>query len=425
MRVIKSSLKYIAVFLVFTAFLTGLLTAVALIPRSAIKENVEASARFLCEGELFGEVIEGIKGSKIDRYADSILLGIAYQYDDKEPLQSVMWSSYHYEKYQNVNENLFEAVTRDLDANQEYLRYWHGSNVVVRPLLMFFSIEQIYVLNAVLLSVLIVGLFFLLVKEKAWGPVTGLGLGLVMTNSWFVPLSLEYTWNYIIMFLMAILCWKLSGAGVQKYLGRCFLVAGMITNYMDFLTTEILTLLVPLLLLMWRDYQNKVCEAIKWTVAWGTGYIGMWLMKWLLASMILKENVLPYVTGHMIERTSGDVGLGWITLVIETIRRNVSCLLPFEYGTAGAVMGILILVIVLYVGYVYQKKQLMKDKILLYGMIGLVPFIRYIVLLNHSYLHSFFTYRALLATILAIVMILAEVVEWRWLIHADERKTKS
>ena len=38
-------------------------------------------------------------------------------------------------------------------------------------------------------------------------------------------------------------------------------------------------------------------------------------------------------------------------------------------------------------------------------IIALLPLVRYLVLNNHSYLHTFFTYRALASTILAVFAI--------------------
>lgn len=124
MRAGLNVLKYIAVFITTVA--------AALIPRDAIRNNMTESAEFLKDGELFGEKIKGVDGSKIDRYADSILLGIAYQYDSGHPLESVMKSAYYYTEYQNENVNLYDAVTGGYEANQQYMRYWHGSIAVVR-----------------------------------------------------------------------------------------------------------------------------------------------------------------------------------------------------------------------------------------------------------------------------------------------------
>lgn len=427
MQTLRHTLKYIVIFLLAVALLTALLVLSACIPKSAIQENTLESAQFLCEGELFGRVVDGVEGSKIDRYADSILLGIAWQYDGTDPLQSVMQSSYYHTKNQNENENLLDAVAKDLAPNQQYLRYWHGSNAIVRLLLLVCSIEQIYLLNGIIMVVLIAWLLTVLCRHKYYMPACGIGLGLVLTASWFVPLSLEYTWSYLLMLAGSIAAVKLACAGKWQHMGVFFLLSGMLTNYLDFLTTETLTLLVPLLLVLWialragrQSMRFVAANAGKAALTWLLGYVGMWLAKWILASIVLGENVLPYVTGHIQQR----VGSGGLQLMLSAVARNVKCLFPLEYGTAGRIAAIGIALILMYLGYVYHKDRINKPWILLLLMIGAVPYIRYMVLSNHAYQHCFFTYRAQMAAIVALVMILEELVEWRWLTHGNAGKAK-
>ncbi|MGN0342889.1 MAG: hypothetical protein ACI4DO_08855 [Roseburia sp.] len=432
MRAMKHSLKYIVVFFATMVLLTGILVLSAEIPQSAIKENVEESAEYLCQGKLFGTVMEGVEGSTIDRYADSILLAIAWQYDSVHPLRSVMWSSYYYTEYQNENENLLEAVTNGYEANQQYLRYWHGSIAIVRPLLTILNIQQIYILNGIILGILVLWLLAILLRNRAYAPAIGVAAGLILTAFWFVPLSLEYTWTYLLMLLLSIIGVKLAVHGRWGCMGVFFLIGGMVTNYVDFLTTETLTLLVPLLLILWvdmRDHRSMmgmdpVKKAGKAALAWGIGYVGMWVMKWLLASIVLQENVMPYVSEHIGERLGGNIGIGLWQYITGAVLNNVKCLFPFGYGVAGVCAGVALVLFAVYVGYVYHKKNVCKAHILLYLVIGALPYIRYIVLHNHSYLHCFFTYRAQMATILAIVLILEELTDWRWLSHGNAGKRK-
>ena len=414
-------------FIITVILLTGILVLCAKIPQSAIRENVQESAEYLCQGELFGMLAEGINSSTIDRYADSILLAIAYQYDSEHPLQSVMESSYYFIEYQNENKNLLDAVTHGYGPNQQYLRYWHGSIAIVRPLLLFFNLQQIYVLNACVLAALVIGLMAVLLRNKAYVPCIGVAAGLVITAFWYVPFSLEYTWNYLLMLLLSIIGVRLAFRGMWERMGLFFLIGGMVTNYLDFLTTETLTLLVPLLLILWVDvhgnegstFPQLFRKAGKAAAVWGCGYVGMWVSKWILASCVLQENVLPYVSGHIGERLGGDIGIGLWQYITGAIMNNVKCLFPLEYGVTGLLIGMGILLFAVYIGYVYHKKNICKERIFIYILVALIPYVRYIVLHNHSYLHYFFTYRAQMATIVAIVFVLEELIEWRWLVHAD------
>lgn len=423
-------LKYTGTFLCGVLVMTLLLVAVACIPCSAIQKNMESSAQFLCEGELFGTIVDYVDSSKIDRYADSILLAIAYQYDSKRPLESVMRSAYYNKEWQNENENLLEAVTQGKEANLQYLRYWHGSIALVRPLLVLFDISQIYVINGSLCALLVAILLITLLKSKMPRAAVAVAIGLIGTSVWFVPFSLEYTWMYLLMLASSIVAVLLIRYHKWNLLGIFFMVVGMMTSYLDFLTTETLTLTVPLLLILWllhteHDSGTKVCVSklsVQSVLLWGTGYVGMWVSKWLIASVVLSENVMPYVTQHVNERIGGDVGVSFISSMSGAVFRNVKCLFPFEYGGIGVTAGILFLLYLSYRGYVYHCKNMEKDLLVVCLLIAILPYVRYLLLHNHSYLHFFFTYRAQMGTILAILFILEIMTDGRWLPYGMHKR---
>ena len=91
----------------------------------------------------------------------------------------------------------------------------------------------------------------------------------------------------------------------------------------------------------------------------------------------------------------------------------MGCLFPLEYGTLGVLVVLVLVVFGSYVGYVYQKKSVCRDRVALFAALGLIPYVRYLVLHNHAWLHCFFTYRAQLATVLAAVMIVEELTDWK------------
>jgi hypothetical protein len=410
-----------AAFVLTAALLTGLMVLAASIPRESIRENMLSSAEYLCEGELFGTVLEGVNASRIDRYADSILLAIAWQLDPEKPLESVVRSEYFYRNNQNENENLLEAVTEGLPPNRQYLRYWHGSIAFITPLLCVMPLAEIYKLNGVLLTVLTAGLLALLIRRKYYAPAWGTAAGLIAAGIIFVPLSLEYTWVFIIALAVSLAVCLHPEKRSPAQLAVLFMISGMLTSFMDFLTAETVTLLMPLLLLLWLQRRTMkgtgrelLRTALTAFIAWGFGYAGMWMLKWLLASLVMHENVLPYVSGHIAERLYGETWqLGPAALMWNVLVRNTGCLFPLGYGPVGAIAGWLLAFYAVYYGYVYLKPGFDKSVIRIYAAVGLVPFLRYLVLCNHSYLHYFFSYRALAATILAVWLILEELTERR------------
>ena len=165
--------RYILLFFTVLAILIGLLIATAMIPNRFIKENMKDSAEFLCEKKVFFMINDNIKASKIDRYADSILLSVAYHMHSDDTLRSVMLAEYYANSIQNENNNLYDTLFYDKPANKQYLRYWHGSASVVRLMHIFFDIKGIYITNGILLSLLAAALFAILIHGKIYSGAVG------------------------------------------------------------------------------------------------------------------------------------------------------------------------------------------------------------------------------------------------------------
>ena len=413
----KNIIIYPVIFAFSALLMIMLLIASVFIPQSMIKNNMLSSAEFLCEKQVFFDLVEKVVPSKIDRYADSILLNIAYHYDIDDPLHSVMISDYYFQEWQNENNNLLDAVKMDYDANTQYLRYWHGSAALVRTAHIFTDIRGMYIINAVCAAVLYGLLAFILIKHRLWAGTVGLGVSLIAAGIWFVPFSLEYTWVFLIAPAASIAAVKLVLNGKEHLLGIVFLLSGMITNYLDFLTAETITLTMPLILAIYTaekiksaQTSEKVLRIVKLCVLWGVGYVGMWVLKWGCAAIVAGEDVMPYITGHIAERTISTSGGASDANIFSALWRNISCLFPLGYGEVGIIATIVLLAAALYVSFVYRREGAVKSNIIIYACIGAIPLLRYAVLMNHAYLHYFFAYRALAGTVLAISLIICEII---------------
>lgn len=405
----KYFLKITAVLLILATLEFLALTFVALIPKSSIHTNMEESASFLCENDVFFYANHGDKSSKIDRYADSILLNIAYYYDNTNPITSIMSSSYYYSAQSNENINLLNAVQNNSTANLEYSRYWHGSIVFIRPLLFLFNIEQIYTINSVILALLLIVFLYLLTKYYGKSVSTSFLIATVMVSSWYIPLSLEYTWTILIMLITSIITIiKLNSNKFDFIL--MFLVVGNITAYFDFLTTETLTLLIPLSLIVTHKYINKDLNCLSTEIkslffqslAWLNGYIFAWISKWSLASIILQKNVFYDAFNQAKFRAVGQSdNLSGLEQRFAAEARNIGNIFPFSMSDNNSFLYTSIFfIIVLCVYFIIRKEKCSYSKLII--LIAFLPYIRFFVLGNHSYLHHFFTFRAQLTTFFCI-----------------------
>ena len=401
--------SYVSLFLLVTGVSVGFLAAATYIPQNLIQKHMEESADILCKNTRIWYMVPGVRSSVNHLYADVITENIAYHLSNEisadSPLQTVMWDKY-YAASEEVNEALRSSVTKRLPANTQYLRYWHGSAGVVRLLHIFMNINQIYLFHAFVLCILTGVLLWILFRNHLIAEAVVFAASMFMVSVWFVPLALKDKWEY--------------APGL-------FLAAGMITVFLDFLSTETVSLLLPLLLMI-RIHLSKlrgssdnagVAEAwklsVKFCFMWMIGYLGMWASKWGLASVILHQNVMPFVTEHISERIGGgQEHLSRIEYIIEAITSNVFYLLPFDYGIIGkAVMlsFILIFVVLVVKDRIRLRPQFDQKVIALYALLGCVPIIRFAVLHNHAWIHRFFTFRALSASIMALCFIGLEVME--------------
>ena len=411
----KTIIKYILTFAGTVTMLTVILCLAAKIPAQAIYKHTLESAEYLSEGGTFPYIIEDNPATTIDHYADAILLNIAWNYDTGYPLRSTMLSAYYYSPDHEETMNLLLSVRDGREANQQYMRYWHGSIAVVRPLLMIMPIQGIYILNAVILFLLFLTVMILLIRMRQIVPALGITLGVVMTAWWFVPLSLEYTWTCSLSLAatLAVICLSRIDMNAIQY-GLFFMITGMVTIFLDFLTTETLTLLFPLLTLLWlgKDKLDTVKTSITSVITWGIGYSCMWMTKWLLASIVFQENVIPYLDSHIEEWLIGKVvGVNPFMKTIEAILLNIGNLFPLGYGIIGKVIATLLVILAVFIVIRYHRKDYDKTFIMVASVLGFIPFLRYIVMHNHSHWHNFFTYRALASTIFAIVLIIGEITE--------------
>lgn len=126
-KLCRTILIGIVSFLVLTFLEVFLLSAVSLIPRSAIRKHTQESAEYLLEKPVFYRVVKQDPASNIDHYADAILLNILYHFDSAHPVTSPLTASYYYTETHNENENLYTAVTSNVTPTYDYFRYWHGS----------------------------------------------------------------------------------------------------------------------------------------------------------------------------------------------------------------------------------------------------------------------------------------------------------
>lgn len=427
---IKATLKYILILIITVSILLTTLILTANIPKEKIENNLEESLEFYKGNLGIEEVLKRRDYTFLHYYADSILLNIIYSIDTENPVESVMWSKYYEEVKMDVNDDFITVVEEKKEPNQQYLRYWHGSMTILRPLLTIFNIKQIYRINQIAMWSLVISLLVVIyIKNKKLAIIYILAM--IMVAFPMVPLCFEYSWTFYIMLITSIIAILIEKRG-DNGLFVLFFISGILTCFFDFLTTELITILIPVLLVLFirkeenrlENFKKTLLFVIRSCILWGIAYISMWFAKWVLASIILNINFVDYVKDNAqlringlqnIESTKkmywGAIFKNWHNLYPINIIKRDSHLI-------GILIAFLITIIVMF-DWKNIKKKWFSAIIL---MIAITPYIRYLVLANHSYRHAFFTFRNQIITIISIGIIFIDCLNYKLLLKKVEIK---
>ena len=232
-----------------------------------------------------------------------------------------------------------------------------------------------------------------------------------------VGISVLYSSMFYLMIIASMIAIKIEQKGNDN-LYILFFVIGMLTCFFDFLTTELITLYVPILFVLFlrkeRDkefsFKDGITFVVKASIVWAIAYVAMWGAKWLLASIVLKRNAMEYVIDNLKLRINGVEGsISLKRMYSEVISKNFFTLYPLcNMKGRKKHFRILIVLILTFIALIDWKNIKKKKYSLLMLMIAIIPYIRFLALVNHSYKHYFFTYRSQIITVIAVSMILVD-----------------
>lgn len=409
----KAIAKYIGVFFATLIILICLLVLSCTIPQSKIYENSKASADYMTKHETdFYTPLLSEDNFELHDYADAIWLSIAYSVDSAHPLKSALEGKY----YNGFGDRLYnmnfyrDTINKNLEANTYYYRYWHGPIMFLRPLLTQFTYMDIRYMNVLLLTGLCFVLIILLQKKLDVKAAVIFAAALLAVNFFVVPYCIEYVPMFYIMLISSILVLYLKDKQKVAYL---FLVIGICSNFFDFLTVETISLCVPLVIHFYdlylkgetEDSKKNLRYCIRLCVLWICGYLFTWVSKWLMASVVLRQNVMTNVMESISQRSVGKVDeLSFFEQLKNSLILNIRGVFPFRMtkGPAGTIIMLLVVLALIFViWFLYRKNKLEKVSIV-FLVIAFIPYVRYMVMSNHSYAHSWFTFRAQISTIMAI-----------------------
>lgn len=417
MKIITAILRRAAVFAAVLLALWAALVAAAAIPNERIYDNMYKSAMFFKDHAPY--VNESQLRLVQDNYADVILLNVTWNMGS-DPFASTLNSAYYDgdDGENDYGENWgFYCTLAGTPPNTDYSRYWHGMAAVIRPFMLFTDIDGIKLIGTITAFVLLAANAALLIIKRQYFAAGALVAALMCVHVWNIYISLEY--QPAVLVTLALLPLYILFEKNDSALSILAVISGVMIAFFDFLTCETLTILIPLIIVfIMRKQDNRLPDlrsnlllALKCGAAWGLSYAGTFLVKWSAASIVTGENKFIKALTSVEERLVGEAEeLDPVAQFFLAPLANISTLFGgydrVSWGNIAA--GLIISAVVLgSIFYLFRSSEKFDRSFTLTMLIlGALPFVRYFVLNNHSYLHEFFTYRALASTILALFAML-------------------
>lgn len=395
-----------ACFLLLSGGILGVLflLAVYAIPVSKMADNYTRSLECIERREGWHQYLPGYDLSMLDNNTEYLMLKAAatpMPSTGENYIQKVL-RCYTYNSEWNHGMTFVQGTYNGQDFTcDSYERYWHGYLVFLKPLLSVFSYQELIYLNVVLQSVLLFVLLHMLQKQGMGYLRVPFLIFWIVGMQLVVMLSLDYSVCFYIYMVSVLLLLRFPKLGDRC--GLFFMSVGMLTAYMDLLTWPLVTLAVPLVILLQQKSgtRERIKKTVETSVCWGVGYVVQWAFKWLAATLFLEDNVIADALESLLFRSAldGEKTLTWGHVVMKNLSVfcNPPCLLLG--GTAVLLTGILL----------YKKReQIQWNRMIAWCLVGISPFLWYLVTRNHAYEHYWMTWRNLSITVFAVCGGLAE-----------------
>lgn len=358
-----------------------------------------------------------------EKYDDTMQILAEEGYHPRELLRTGK-SDYFHEVYPDIldigtDEYIFRYSLWNTDENcfnraliKEYERYWHGYVVALRPLAIFFNLAEIRLINLGV-QLFLFGTFAFLIYANA----KKIRYVLVAFLIYFIlgPNSLGCNMQFSSIYYVAIISgiaalafrrfWEVNGRYV--YL---FLLSGILTVYIDFLTYPLLAWSVPatVVISMYslggentdtkRNAQKRIVKLVLSATFWIAGYLIMWVGKWAIGMLAGNGNYWGLATqeAKLIMSVNDNSLLVRLGSFFPNWRHLTYKPFVVIFATIFAVWA-----------FLFLKKGLVKDeRIPAFAIMLLSAPAWYLMAYGHTGGHHFYTWRVTLATIMAALMII-------------------
>lgn len=413
-KCIKGIVTGIILFIILITIYLIMLTISYSLPNNKIRENVKDSL-IVFENEegfyyrpFFGSNNKLSDSVTLDNYTDSIILGTALDLGENsgENILKRVVSNYRYDKGDlGPIESLEKAVINEEEVNTDYTRYWFGIEAFLRPMLLICNYQTIRYINVLILFGLFITAIYKIAKKIGLKYAIAFGVSIMLIGFIIIPMSLQYMPVASIMIISVICIISLYGKkSFNKLLPYIFMIIGMTTAFMDLLTYPVITLGIPILLVMLlkMKYEKLTLKEyiilfLKICIIWAVSYLMTYFVKWVIASIILNKNVITDAINQFLFRADAS-GTSHVSK-LEVISKNFS----IYFNNIVLILFAIYLIVFVINLIKHRNKKMDKKYIIPLILASALPYVWYIILSNHSDIHSWMTYKIQSITLFGIL----------------------
>ena len=316
----KLLLKSLFILLISPVVFTLLMIGVYSLPVEPMFTHAAASVDVYQENRIdYWTGLENSYFSNMEPYTDYLMINTATFPTTKETVvYDAVNNPQKFSEKLEWDEPFFLHLSGD-DSKLEdtiYPRFWHGYMIWLKPMLLFFNISEIRIIN-LYLTIALCGLcLILLYREFGWLMCIAFSAVLFIMNPLLSVLTLQGDALTIPLAAIIFMIWKKDWLKENRRYVYFFLILGIITSFIMFLTYPLVTLALPLTvwILMNRDGSLKelLATGLACGLVWAVGFAFNWAAKWAVSYLLTGYNAIadaaeraarPYTEGGSFNTT--------------------------------------------------------------------------------------------------------------------------
>lgn len=407
----RRMLRAAALLLMAVLLCIGCNTAAFLIDTPQMRQNAWQGAQMLCSDGGTPQMVGGFKSAQLDNFTAVLMIKTAAYTGDQTLMEKAL-GGYRAELAAGEGQSGWEAFCAYGDASEthdgglSYTRYWHGYTLPLRLMLCVMDLANGQMLLYFAQTALFAAVLLMMAKRGLCRLMPALFLAYFLIMPMAAGVCLQYAPASLVMLLAccAVLAWdeKIEAA---VSLPAFFALVGLVTNFVDLLTFPLITLGFPLVLLLALRMKTEdsfvrlLALAIVCCACWALGYGGMWALKWVLAGAAFGWARFYGIFAQIFLRVSSESNgeqlsrLAVMKMNLDVIlAKKAYLLLMLAVGAASLADS----------AYRMIRGAKLDARVLALLVPAAVPFAWCFVMANHSFDHTYFTYRNMTMAVLAL-----------------------